>query len=193
MNDKHIIVQALERAEQFTGTRTSVPPASITTLDQMVVELNKAHITFEFVIYVQMVNAVNLCPMTSQLGSDIKITNILQGYLYWHLVIELFGYCVRHFNFPVPGMSNTDAVGVGGVSSCSKVCHVAAEQKARMAQACQARGIAVPELEKWFFLTAGKAVVNVSHGPPTPGAVNGEEDEDGESEFLGEDGVDDEG
>ena len=160
----------------------------------MVVELNKAHITFEFAIYVQMVNAANLCPMTSQLGSDIKITNILQGYLYWHLVIELLGYCVRNYNFPVPGMSNTDAVGVGGVSSCSKVCHVAVEQKARMVQACKDRGIAVPELEKWFFLPPGQAVVNVSHGPPVPGAANGEEDEDGESEpFGGEDFGEDEG
>ena len=157
----------------------------------MVVELNKAHITFEFVIYVQMVNAANLCPMTSQLGSDIKITNILQGYLYWHLVIELLGYCVRNYNFPVPGMSNTDAVGVGGVSSCSKVCHVAVEQKARMVQACKDRGIAVPELEKWFFQPPGKAVVNA---PVHGAAANGEEDEDGESEpFGGEDFGEDEG
>ena len=142
----------------------------------MVVELNKAHITFEFAIYVQMVNAANLCPMTSQLGSDIKITNILQGYLYWHLVIELLGYCVRNYNFPVPGMSNTDAVGVGGVSSCSKVCHVAVEQKAKMAQACLDRGLAVPELEKWFFLLPGQAAVSQGHAAAA--VADGEEDEE---------------
>ena len=74
------------------------------------------------------------------------------------------------------------------------MCHVAVEQKARMAQACKDRGIAVPELEKWFFLPPGKAVVNVSHGPPVHGAANGEEDEDGESEpFGGEDFGEDEG
>jgi hypothetical protein len=144
----------------------------------LVVELNRAHITFEFVIYVHMVNAVNLCPMTNQLGADITMTNILQGYLYWHLVIELLGYCVRNFNFPVPGMSNTDAVGIGGVSSCSRVCQVAVEQKARMVAACLARRIAVPELEKWFFLPPGKAVVAVSQGPANAGAEDGEEDED---------------
>ena len=59
-----------------------------------------------------------------------------------------------------------------------------------MAQACKDRGIAVPELEKWFFQTPGKAVVNV----PVHGAANGEEDEDGESEpFGGEDFGEDEG
>ncbi len=142
----------------------------------MVVELIKANLTFEFVVYVHMVNAVNLCPMTNQLGGEIKMANVLQGYLYWHLVIEFLGYCVRNFNFPVPGMSNTDAVGVGGVSSCSKVCHVAVEQKAKMAEACQARGLAVPELEKWFFLLPGQEAVSQGHAAAA--VADGEEDEE---------------
>jgi hypothetical protein len=142
----------------------------------MVVELIKANLTFEFVVYVHMVNAVNLCPMTNQLGGDIKMCNILQGYLYWHLVIEFLGYCVRTFNFPVPGMSNTDAVGPGGVSSCTKVCHLAVEQKARMAQACHERGLAVPELEKWFFLLPGQAAVSQGHAAAA--VADGEEDEE---------------
>ena len=79
-------------------------------------------------------------------------------------------------------MSNTDAVGAGGVSSFTKVCHLAVEQKARMAQACLERGLAVPELEKWFFLLPGQAAVSQGHAAAA--VADGEEDEE-EADFAG--------
>ncbi len=90
---------------------------------------------------------------------------------------EYLVYCVRNFSFPVPGMSNTDAVGAG-LSSCDKVSLIAVQKRDEMAAACTAKGLTVPNLNDWFFQVPGvaKEVSATSRNARAHGADEEEEE-----------------
>ncbi len=158
------------------------------TLDELAASLTAFGANHEFVTYVHMVNMAVLCPSLQSSVNDITFTNILHGYAYWHFMQEFLVYCVRNFSFPVPGMSNTDAVGTG-LSSCDKVSRIAVQKRDEMAAACTAKGLTVPNLNDWFFQVPGvaKEVSATSRNARAHGSDDEEEDVDAEEEGLFDD------
>jgi hypothetical protein len=135
----------------------------LVTIEELVVPLSKHGIIHELVAYVHLYNVIRICPFARAFSLKMEMDNSFHGYVYWYLVLDFLVYCVKTFGWHIPGLSTTDAVGTG-LSSCDKVAKLATEKKAEMVASLEYRGVAVPNLNSWFYKPPGQAAsLSVPH------------------------------
>ena len=153
-------------------------PGTMNTIDELSGALKKHGVTHELISFVHMFFVVRVCPMARAFAPDMKLDNPFHGYVLWYHTLDFLCYCAKKFAFPIPGLSTTDAVGTV-LSSCDKVCNLAAEKKAEMAAAMQSRGFTEPNMDNWFYRPPGEAAV--ASTPLLDPTEYGPDDSDGQA------------
>ena len=134
------------------GYKFDVAALSAGSLDECLALVNcsEARISLATIVYASMVFILPHCEETRALGSDITFSNCLHGILFHYLMVHFFCFGVENGYFTLLGLS-TASSSDKPETQCAAVKRKSMAKIEELSAAAVARGLAVPDLDSYFF------------------------------------------